>query len=150
MWFCHALECNNVTLRNAIIKRMTTGTLSVDHVYLVMAYCSNIERTQTSEEEPTASLRRLATLQKRKLRAGATEEAKTVEKLRCREQKQRRDLDESEREARLMKSNIAYSLVGARQSCAYVFLVIHIHDTASVMEFTVLYLIMEFRCRYST
>ena len=71
-----------------------------------MAYCSNIERTQTSEEEPTARLRRLATLQKRKQRAGATEEAKTVEKLRCREQKQRRDLDESEREARLMKSNI--------------------------------------------
>ena len=88
---------------------MTTGTLSVDHVYLVMAYCSNIERTQTSEEEPTARLRRLATLRKRKQRAGATEEAKTVEKLRCREQKQRRDLDESEREARLMKSNI-YSL----------------------------------------
>ena len=85
---------------------MTTGTLSVDHVYLVMAYCSNIERTQTSEEEPTARLRRLATLRKRKQRAGATEEAKTVEKLRCREQKQRRDLDESEREARLMKSNI--------------------------------------------
>ena len=100
---------------------MTTCTLSVDHVYLVMAYCSNIERTQTSEEEPT--VRRLATLRKRKQRAGATEEAKTVEKLRCREQKQRRDLDEIEREARLMKSNIAYSLVGARQSCAYVFLV---------------------------
>ena len=79
---------------------MTTGTLSVDHVYLVMAYCSNIER---SEEEPTARLRRLATLRKRKQRAGATEEAKTVEKLRCKEQKQRRDLDESEREARLMK-----------------------------------------------
>ena len=46
-----------------------------------------------------SSLLRLATLRKRKQRAGATEEAKTEEKLRGREQKQR-DLDESERQAR--------------------------------------------------
>ena len=59
------------------------------------AYCSNVE----TSEGPIARLRRLATLRKRKQRAGATEEAKTEEKLRGREQKQR-DLDESEREAR--------------------------------------------------
>ena len=40
--------------------------------------------------------------EKRKQRAGATEEAKTEEKLRGREQKQR-DLDGSEYKARLMK-----------------------------------------------
>ena len=43
-------------------------------------------------------LLRLATLRKRKQRAGVTEEAETEEKLRGREQKQR-DLDESEQEA---------------------------------------------------
>ena len=91
--------CGSVTLRNAIIKRTTTGTLisclTVDLHVLVMAYCSNVETV----EGPTARLQRLATLRKRKQRAGATEEAKTEEKLRGREQKQR-DLDESEREAR--------------------------------------------------
>ena len=65
-----------------------------------MAYCSNVETSEEpTSEGPTARLRRLATLRKRKQRAGATEEAKTEEKLRGREQKQR-DLDESEREAR--------------------------------------------------
>ena len=63
-------------------------------------YCSNVETSEEpTSEGPTARLRRLATLRKRKQRAGATEEAKTEEKLRGREQKQR-DLDESEREAR--------------------------------------------------
>ena len=60
-----------------------------------MAYWSNVY-VETSEG-PTARLRRLATLRKRKQRTGVTEE-----KLRGREQKQR-DLDESEQEARLMK-----------------------------------------------
>ena len=45
-----------------------------------MAYCSNVE----TSEGPTARLRRLATLRKRKQRAGATEDAKTEEKLRGR------------------------------------------------------------------
>ena len=61
-----------------------------------MAYCSNV---QTSEEPTseglTACFQRIATLKKRKQRAGATEEAKTEENLRGREQKQQ-DLDESE------------------------------------------------------
>ena len=48
-----------------------------------------------------SSLRRLATLRKGTQKVGATQEAKKGEKLRGREQKQR-DLDESEREARLM------------------------------------------------
>ena len=62
-----------------------------------MAYCSNVETSEEpTSEGPTARLRRPATL---KQRVGATEEAKTEEKLRGREQKQR-DLDESEREAR--------------------------------------------------
>ena len=111
-----------------------------------------------------SSLRRLATLRKRKQRVGATEEAKIEEKLRGREQKQR-DLDESEREAKTIPCMLAssqgsqddkslnslffhaiisvkdkytmcvtkttpfwiidrtYSLVRARQSCTYVFLV---------------------------
>ena len=55
----------------------------------------NILLLSTSE----GLLRRLATLRKRKQKAGATEEAKTEEKLRGKEQKQR-DLDESEREAK--------------------------------------------------
>ena len=46
-----------------------------------------------------SSLRSLATLRKRKQRAGATKEAKTEENVRGREQKQR-DLDESEQETR--------------------------------------------------
>ena len=54
-----------------------------------MAYCSNV---QTSEEPTseglTACFQRIATLKKRKQRAGATEEAKTEENLRGREQKQ--------------------------------------------------------------
>ena len=65
-----------------------------------MAYCSNVETSEEpTTEGATARLRRLATLRKRKQSAGDTEEAKTEEKLRGREQKQR-DLDESEREAR--------------------------------------------------
>ena len=44
-------------------------------------------------------MRDLATLRKRNRKVGVTEEAKTEEKLRGRDQKQR-DLDESEREAR--------------------------------------------------
>ena len=67
---------------------------------LLMAYCSNVEMSEEpTSEEATAHIRRLATLRKRKQSVGATEEAKTEEKLRGREQKQR-DLDESEREAR--------------------------------------------------
>ena len=50
-------------LRNAIIKRTTTGTLIRRPRVLLMAYCSNVE---TSEEPKlTARLRRLATLRKR-------------------------------------------------------------------------------------
>ena len=65
-----------------------------------MAYCSNVETSEEpTSEGPTARLRCIATLRKRKQRAGATEEAKIKEKLRDREKKQR-DLDESEREAR--------------------------------------------------
>ena len=50
-------------------------------------------------EGPTARLCCLATLRKRKQKAGAIEKAKTEEKLRGREQKHR-DLDGSEREAK--------------------------------------------------
>ena len=65
-----------------------------------MAYCSNVKMSEEPRSEgPTARLRHLATQRKRKQRAGATEEVKTKEKLRDREQKQR-DLEESEREAR--------------------------------------------------
>ena len=65
-----------------------------------MVYCSNAETSEEpSSERPTASLQRLASPRKRKQRAEATEEAKTEEKLRGREQKQR-NLDESERQAR--------------------------------------------------
>ena len=65
-----------------------------------MAYCSNVETSEEpTSQRPTARLQRLATLRKRMQRAGATEKAKTEEKLRGREQKQR-GLDESEREAR--------------------------------------------------
>ena len=65
-----------------------------------MAYFSNVETSEElTSKGPTACLWRLATLRKRKQRAGATEEPKTEEKLKGREQKQR-DLDESEREAR--------------------------------------------------
>ena len=56
-----------------------------------MAYCSNVETSEElASEGPTCTscLRRLATLRKRKQRAGATEEPKTEEKLRGREQKQ--------------------------------------------------------------
>ena len=41
-----------------------------------MAYCCNVE----TSEEPTTRLRHLATLRKRKQRAGATEEAKSEER----------------------------------------------------------------------
>ena len=57
-----------------------------------MAYCSNVE----TSEGPTACLRRLATLRKRKQRAGRGQDRGEI---RGREQKQR-DLDESEQEAR--------------------------------------------------
>ena len=67
---------------------------------LLMAYCSNVETSEEpTSEGVTALLRRLATLKKKKQSVGAKEEAKTEEKLRGREQKQR-DLDERERQAR--------------------------------------------------
>ena len=58
---------------------------------LVMAYCSNVETSEEptcTSEGPTACLRCLATLKKRKQREGATEEVKTEEKLRGRDRKQ--------------------------------------------------------------
>ena len=71
---------------------LRSHTLSLERkVWLrqtMMGYCSNVE----TSEGPTARLRRLATLRKRKQRAGATEKAKTEEKLRGREQKQRREI----------------------------------------------------------
>ena len=56
-----------------------------------MAYCSNVETSEEptcTSEGPTACLRCLATLKKRKQREGATEEVKTEEKLRGRDRKQ--------------------------------------------------------------
>ena len=54
-----------------------------------MAYCSNVEMIEEPMSEgPTARFRHLSTLRKSKQRAGATEEAKTEENLRGREQKQ--------------------------------------------------------------
>ena len=92
--------CGSVTLRNAIIKHTTTGTLIHRARILLMVYCSKVETSEEPTiEEPTAHLQHLDTLRKRMQRRGATEEAKTEEKLRGREQKQR-DLDESEQEAR--------------------------------------------------
>ena len=80
-------------LRNAIIKRTTTGTLIRRPRVLLIAHCSNVETNEEpTSEGATACFRRLATLRKRKHSAGATEEVKTEEKLRDREQKQR-DLD---------------------------------------------------------
>ena len=85
-------ECSEISTlvciyiyRNAIIKRMTTGTLIRRPRVLSMAYCSNVE----TSEGATARLRRLATLRKRS----------KVQELQKSEQKQR-DLDESERQAR--------------------------------------------------
>ena len=87
-------------LRNPIIKHTTTGTLIRRAHILLMACCSKVETSEEPTiEEPTACLQHLDTLRKRMQRRGATEEAKTEEKLRGREQKQR-DLDESEQEAR--------------------------------------------------
>ena len=57
-----------------------------------MAYCCNVDTSEEPTSEGSTAL----------LRCLPTEEAKTEEKLRGREQKQR-DLDESEREARVMK-----------------------------------------------
>ena len=58
--------CGSVTLRNAIIKRTTTGTLIRRPRVLLMAYCSNVETSEEpTSEGVTARLRRLATLRKR-------------------------------------------------------------------------------------
>ena len=60
-----------------------------------MAYCSNVE---TMRNLRVRDLQHAYT-EKKEAKSGATEEAKTEEKLRSRDQKQR-DLDESEKEAR--------------------------------------------------
>ena len=58
--------CGSVTLRNAIIKRTTTGTLIRRPRVLLMAYCSNVETSkEPTSEGATARLRHLATLRKR-------------------------------------------------------------------------------------
>ena len=56
-----------VTLRNAIIKRTTTGTLIRRPQVLMMAHCSNVETSEEpASEGATVCFRRLATLRKRK------------------------------------------------------------------------------------
>ena len=58
--------CGSVTLRNTIIKHMTTGTLIRRPCVLLMAYCSNVETSEEpTSEGATERLRRLATLRKR-------------------------------------------------------------------------------------
>ena len=86
-------------LRNAIIKRTTTGTLIRRPRVLLMAYCSDVETSgEPTSEGATACLRRLATLRKRS-KVRELQKWPRQEKLRGREQKQR-DLDEKERQAR--------------------------------------------------
>ena len=54
-------------LRNAIIKHTTTGTLIHRARILLMAYYSKVETSEEPTiEEPTARLRRLDTLRKRR------------------------------------------------------------------------------------
>ena len=61
-----SLYIGSVTLKNAIIKRMTTGTLICRSRVLLMAYCCNVETSEEpTSEGATARLQRLATLRKR-------------------------------------------------------------------------------------
>ena len=65
--FVYIYICGFVTLRNAIIKRMTTGMLIRRPRVLLMAYCSTVETSEEpTSEGATARLRRLATLRKRR------------------------------------------------------------------------------------